>query len=303
MGGSGDREAYRPRPGGTAGPAPAGEGRYPDRHPYPNPYPDRHARPVRRTVRRTLPVLLAFAVVLGGLAYFGDDLRELLGTAPGSPRSRAATHGLHERAEPIDARCAGLPKDLDADAEASLTAFGRCLDRMWTSTLDRAGTEYAPPEQVRLVTSPSRAACGTGEHDWAGIYCSDSRVVNVLVEDGAVFPMMFTLAHEYAHHVQEVTGLADRRGSETFDEAWSRRLELQADCLAAATLRTVAPRRLERLRALAGSRDADADDDVRADHRRSHGSGASGAEWMRRGQEEGSVAACNTWGAPAGQVS
>ncbi|MFI6508313.1 neutral zinc metallopeptidase [Streptosporangium sp. NPDC050855] len=259
-------------------------------------------RTARRALRRTLPVLLAFAVVLGGLAYFGDEVRELIGTAPGSPRSQAATHGLHERAEPIDARCATLPKDLDADAGASLRAFGRCLDRMWTATLNRAGMEYEPPEQVRLVTSASRAACGTGDDDWAGIYCPDSRVVNVLIEDDEVFPMMFTLAHEYAHHVQEVTGLADRRGSEAFDEAWSRRLELQADCLAAATLRQVAPRRLERLRALAGPQDG-ADDDVRADHRRSHGSGASGAEWMRRGQQEGSVAACNTWGAPADQVS
>ncbi|MGC5012775.1 neutral zinc metallopeptidase [Streptosporangium sp. DT93] len=255
------------------------------------------------TARRTVPILLAFAIVVGGLAYFGDDLRELIGTAPGSPRSQAATHGLHERTEPIDARCATLPKDLDADPEASLTALGRCLDRMWTATLERAGTEYTPPDEVRLVTSPSESACGTDEHDWSGIYCSDSRVVNVLVEGDAVFPMMFTLAHEYAHHVQEVTGLSGRRGSEAFDEAWSRRLELQADCLAAATLRTVTPRRLERLRVLAGSRDDDADDDVRADHRRSHGSGASGAEWMRRGQESGSVAACNTWGVPAGQVS
>jgi hypothetical protein len=35
----------------------------------------------------------------------------------------------------------------------------------------------------------------------------------------------------------------------------------------------------------------------------SHGSGASSAAWMLRGGRAGTMAACNTWGAPADQVS
>ncbi|MET8047046.1 neutral zinc metallopeptidase [Streptosporangium sp. NPDC005286] len=253
-------------------------------------------------IRRVLPMLLAFAVILGGLAYLGGDLRELLGTAPGSPRSAAATHRLYEETGPIDARCGTLPGNLDADARASLKALAGCLDRMWADTLARAGIDYAPPEEVRLIAVPEAAACGIDDYDWAGIYCPDSHVVNVLVEDEPAFPMMFTLAHEYAHHVQEVSGIADQRGSEAFDEAWSRRLELQADCLAAATLRIATPRRLENLRGFAGH-DSGAEDGAEAGYRQSHGSGASSAEWMRRGQEGGTVASCNTWGAPAERVS
>ncbi|MBG0828300.1 neutral zinc metallopeptidase [Planomonospora sp. ID67723] len=60
--------------------------------------------------------------------------------------------------------------------------------------------------------------------------------------------MMFTLAHECAHHVQAVVGISAQDGSEVFDEAWSRRLELQADCLAAAALRDVQPYLLNDLR-------------------------------------------------------
>ncbi|WP_326636466.1 neutral zinc metallopeptidase [Streptosporangium sp. NBC_01755] len=253
-------------------------------------------------IRRVLPTLLAFAVISGGLVYLGDDLRELLGTAPGSPRSVAAKHRLYEETGPIDARCGTLPRNLDADARASLKALSGCLDRMWAVTLAKAGIDYAAPEEVRLIAASEEAACGIDDYDWAGVYCPDSHVVNVLVEDERVFPMMFTLAHEYAHHVQEVSGIADQGGSEAFDEAWSRRLELQADCLAAATLRIAAPRRLKSLRGFAG-RDSGAEDDTEAAYRQSHGSGASRAEWMRHGQEGGTVAACNTWGAPAEQVS
>ncbi|MGS2646436.1 neutral zinc metallopeptidase [Streptosporangium sp. LJ11] len=265
---------------------------------------DWEAREPRRSgmVRRVLPTLLAFAVVLGGLAYLGGDLRELLGTAPGSSRSAAATHRLYQETRPVDGRCGTLPRDLDADLTTSLEALGGCLDRMWAATLARAGIDYEPPEEVRLVDAPEEAACGIDDYDWAGIYCPEPRVVNVLVEGERAFPMMFTLAHEYAHHVQEVSGIADRRGSEAFDEAWSRRLELQADCLAAVTLRAAAPRRLESLRRLAG-RGSGADEGVEAGYRQSHGSGASSAEWMRRGQEGGTVGSCNTWAAPAESVS
>ncbi|MDP9860743.1 MULTISPECIES: neutral zinc metallopeptidase [Streptosporangium] len=256
----------------------------------------------RGAIRRTLPAALAFAIILGGLAYLGGDLQALIGTAPGSPRSAAATHRLYEESGPVDGRCDTLPPDPDADVGRTLRALSRCLDRMWAATLAEADLDYARPGEVRLVDRPREAACGTDDHGWAGIYCPEGRVVNVLVEEGRAFPMMFTLAHEYAHHVQEISGIADRRGSEVFDEAWSRRLELQADCLAAAALRTVGPILLrEQRRWLArGGEEADG---RQAESRESHGSGASSAAWMLRGQKEGTVRACNTWSAPADQVS
>ncbi|MBG0813054.1 neutral zinc metallopeptidase [Planomonospora sp. ID82291] len=177
---------------------------------------------------------------------------------------------------------------------------------MWRATLKPAGVDYEPPEETRLIATPEEAACGIDDFDWAGIYCERERIVNVLTEDGGerrdTFGMMFTLAHEYAHHVQQLTGIADREGSEVFDEAWSRRFELQADCLAAASLRTVRPYLLNELRrgAAAGRDEADAGADAA---RRSHGSGASGARWMLRGQKKGTIAGCNTWKAPADEVS
>ncbi|GAA2865951.1 hypothetical protein GCM10010517_25350 [Streptosporangium fragile] len=251
-------------------------------------------------IRRVLPTALAFVVILSGLAYLRGDLRELIGTAPGSPHSAAATHRLYETG-PVDGRCETLPEEIDADIRATLRTLTGCLDRMWAATLAQADLAYSPPAEVRLVATPEEAACGIEDYDWAGIYCPDGRVVNVLVEDRRAFPMMFTLAHEYAHHVQEISGIAGRRGPEVFDEAWSRRLELQADCMAAATLRIVEPRRLRNLSRLAGQ-DSGTQSQEPA-YRQSHGSGANSARWMRRGQQAGTVEACNTWAAPAEQVS
>ncbi len=257
-------------------------------------------------IRRMFPAALAFAVVLGGIAYLRGDLRELLGTVPGSPGSAAATHHLYRETGPVDARCDTLPGDPDADVRKTLNALSRCLDRMWTATLAEADVGYERPEEVRLVADPGEAACGTDDHDWAGVYCPDRRVVNVLVEDDRALTMMFTLAHEYAHHVQEISGLADQRGPEVFDEAWSRRLELQADCLAAVTLRSVGrgagPDAVDNQLLLAES-ESDAVDEQAEGYRRSHGSGASSAAWIRRGRHGGTVASCNTWGVPADQVS
>ncbi|GIH74740.1 neutral zinc metallopeptidase [Planobispora longispora] len=278
----------------------------------------------RGAVRRILPVMLVFAVVVGGTVYLRGDLQNLLGTAPGSARSAVATHSFHSESGPVGGRCEGLPEELDADADATLTALARCLDRMWEAVLEPAGVDYEEPAEVRLVGSPEEAACGTEDFDWAGIYCGGEAVVNVLVEggpddgsgdgsddgsddgsgDGEVFPVMFTLAHEYAHHVQAIVGISAQDGSEVFDEAWSRRLELQADCLAAAALRDVQPYLLNDLRrSLAHGTETDATEEDAAEQRASHGSSRSGALWMLRGQREGTVGACNTWKAPEGEVS
>ena len=125
-------------------------------------------------IRRVLPTALAFAVVIGGLAYLGGDLRELLGTAPGSPRSAAATNRVYEETGPVDARCDTLPKDVDADPATSLRALSKCLDRMWAVTLEQAGLDYERPREVRLVATRDKAACGIEDHDGRGSTVSGS---------------------------------------------------------------------------------------------------------------------------------
>ncbi|MDF5752525.1 neutral zinc metallopeptidase [Spongiactinospora sp. TRM90649] len=254
----------------------------------------------RGVIRRLLPAAAAFALVLGVVVFFYPQLREVLGTEAGSPRSGAATHPLYS-ASPVPSHCE-LPKDRDADVRRTLGELSRCLDRMWTATLRAAGYEYEPPGEVNLVETAAESSCGRDDDGWAGIYCPETRSVNVLLDASWAFSDMFTLAHEYAHHVQEISGIADQNGSEIFDEAWSRRLELQADCMAAAAMREIDSEAVAMVRAAAGHPGADAEE-AWAAHRKTHGSARNSAAWIKRGERQGTIGACNTWAAPQDQVS
>ncbi|MCG5215950.1 neutral zinc metallopeptidase [Streptosporangium soli] len=256
-------------------------------------------------LRRLLPIAAAFALIAGGVVVLSPDLRELLGTAAGSPRSGAATHELYSTGK-VTSRCE-VPRMRDEISEEDLVkalrSLAPCLDRSWAEVLGSAGYDYEPPGEVNLVRSPEEAACGKDDDDWSGIYCPESNSVNVLIDDnGWAFYTMFTLAHEYAHHVQEISGIADQRGPEVFDEAWSRRLELQADCLAAVSLRGIEPEPVDQMGDADGAQ-ADDQDLEWAKHRESHGSASSSAAWIRLGMREGTIGACNTWAAPEERVS
>lgn len=255
--------------------------------------PTRRPSGGRSLIRRLLPPALVFAVVLAALAVFHPRLREALGTTP-SPGPAVVTRELAAAGVVVVEGC-DLPRDRDAEVRRTLWRLARCLDDAWTATLRRVNRVYEPPADVNLVTSRAEASCGTEDSDWAGIYCPGNRTINVLVEQDWAFTAMFTLAHEYAHHVQEIVGISSA-GRE--DEAWSRRLELQADCLAAVMLREVDPG------GLAVMRNAGEEDEERAvPERRTHGSARNSAEWIARGQREGTVAACDTWSASESEVS
>jgi len=234
-------------------------------------------------------------VILAALAVFHPRLREVLGTTP-PPGPDVATRELAAVGVVVIERCE-LPHDRDADVRRTLWSLAGCLDDAWTTALRRVNRVYEPPVAVNLVASREEASCGAKDRDWAGIYCPGSRTINVLVEQDWAFTAMFTLAHEYAHHVQEIVGISgDGRG----DEAWSRRLELQADCLAAVMLREVDPGGLAVMRNAGVSGEGEGHT---LSERRTHGSAHNSAEWIARGQREGTVAACDTWSAPASEVS
>ncbi|MEV7005928.1 neutral zinc metallopeptidase [Streptosporangium sp. NPDC051022] len=262
-----------------------------------NPLDRTREEPQFGVVRRTLGYLFAFAFIAAAF-YFGGHFEGASGPASGSSVQAAVTQRLYRETGPIDARCDPLPGTLEA--ESTLNALSLCLDRMWSATLAKAGVPYQQPE-IRLVATPAEAACTTDEYDWSGIYCSDLRVINILSE-ASVLQMMFTLAHEYAHHAQELGGTAGAQWMMEGGEEWSRRFELQADCLAAVTLRTAAPGVLAVTRQLAEDA-ADAVDDRERAYRRGHGSPVHSAAWIGRGEQGGAMASCDTWEVPAGQVS
>ncbi|WP_232832072.1 neutral zinc metallopeptidase [Nocardiopsis sp. FIRDI 009] len=205
----------------------------------------------------------------------------------------------------------------EVDAPESMETFlhrvADCLDDAWSTQFARAGIPFEPPSRV-FWEEPGVSPCRAYPSAAGAFYCRASRSIYIGTADvvekwnGATESVVYAslLAHEYAHHVQGESGLLEyyherRRQEEDPLErnSWTRRSELQANCLAGAflgSIRVSYPLDDDDLRALLDDAAATAD---RADgdaEERTHGSADNGVWWTRRGWEEQTAGACNTWG-------
>jgi predicted metalloprotease len=157
--------------------------------------------------------------------------------------ARGHAQGSGADAEPFPPHvvlAAGAEPDVHGDRHdlRALQLLGG-MNAMWQRAFAAAGWEYEAP----LIEPRSGAAehsCGKDSHGWAGIYCSrDRRIVIDLAGRkahratvGAAQAddlLAYVLAHEVAHHVQNLRG---RFAAVTRDEIV--RVELHAQCLAGA---------------------------------------------------------------------
>ncbi len=185
-----------------------------------------------------------------------------------------------------------------------------CLDATWTSYFKKAKLPFRKPsmEFIHKSTVKTRA-CGSIDGFWGGAYCQQTQGIVVLVDgwmleyEGTPF-LFYVLAHEYGHHVQQRAGIIKAHDKLTPKDTkkayrWHARLELQADCLSGAYLRSIwasTGRDSYDWKELLTYIKEDMGDPV-------HGTGKSRAAWTDRGFKAGSPSACNTYKAPASQVA
>ena len=195
-------------------------------------------------------------------------------------------------------------------------------EEAWTQIFRDHGSTYQPPTLV-LFTQATQSACGVGQSAMGPFYCpADQRVYLDLSffreldeRFGAPgdFAQAYVVAHEVGHHVQTITGVSEqvqgaRRGvSEREGNELSVRQELQADCYAG-VWGYYAQRRglLEAGDAEEGLEAAAAIGDDRLQRQSqgrvvpesfTHGSSQQRVEWLRRGMQNGSIEACDTFSA------
>lgn len=187
-----------------------------------------------------------------------------------------------------------------------------CLDDAWRTALTGAGLRWSSP-RMNLAEHPGEVFCGDFEAaDFTAAYCPDSEMIFLpidrltRVDRGSAAVHLGVFAHEYAHHVQATVGILeaayqreDQLGRDTADgEELSRRTELQADCFAGLFLAAAAGR---------GSISRHLAESAVNTFRygtlaKTHGPGSRQHAWARRGYEQRTAAACNTWAAPASEV-
>jgi predicted metalloprotease len=153
----------------------------------------------------------------------------------------------------LEDQTAGSGQDLSEECQTGADALERqdCLmvayvnsiQDYWTDEYQRRGQTYEPATTT-FFTDQVNTGCGFASSQVGPFYCP--RDSNVYIDlgffdelnerfgaQGGDFAPAYVLAHEYGHHIQNLTGTLERsQGDATGAESGAVRTELQADCFA-----------------------------------------------------------------------
>ena len=250
---------------------------------------------------------LGLVVVLVSL-FFGVDPSQLLnGAGPAPDRQVRQDVG----------KCAD-----NADCDFARRVIGSAED-VWSPLLQQQGVRFTPAI-FTPYDNATPTGCGTGQSSAGPFYCpGDAHIYLDLTffdelsqRFGAPgqFARAYVIAHEYGHHIQNLTGVMDRRGSmgsygpQSGADSDSVRTELQADCYAGvwAFHANQQSHMIESgdvegaIKAASGV----GDDTLQKESKGyvvpdsfTHGTSAQRVRWFQRGLEGGRMDACDTFSA------
>jgi|GEM_PF-1558870 len=169
------------------------------------------------------------------------------------------------------------------------------IDRYWQETFADAGAAYAPPGIV-VVDRPMATGCGYVEPRPNAFYCPPDLAIYLVpsfLDDQQArfgdYAPIAVFAHEWGHHVQQITGIVKGPGG-------SKDHELQADCLTGAfTARADELGLLDAgdfIEALSSAIDAGDPTGLPEDHPGAHGTGEERIKSLTRGWGGGPVYGC-----------
>jgi predicted metalloprotease len=140
-----------------------------------------------------------------------------------------------------------VPKGAPADEMGQFVSkILGSTEKVWGNIFQQSNSQYRPPTLV-LYDGQVRSACGMGQSAMGPFYCSGDhklyidlaffRDLQTRFRAPGDFAQAYVIAHEVAHHVQNLTGAfkkmeAARGRSQAEDNRISVRMELQADCYA-----------------------------------------------------------------------
>ena len=188
------------------------------------------------------------------------------------------------------------------------------VQMMWDDIFTASGSDY-PEATMVLFSGATQSACGGADSRIGPHYCPPDQNIYIDLDFfrdletrfGAAgdFAEAYVIAHEVAHHVQNVTGLSAevRRLQQENPEdrnSSSVSLELQADCLAGVWAGTAADQGLldpGDIEEALGAAAAVGDDRLGNDSPESwtHGSSEDRMFWFREGFDTGDPNACDTF--------
>jgi uncharacterized protein len=206
------------------------------------------------------------------------------------------------------------------------------IDDRWSEIFQASGQSYTGPRIVLFRDVTNGGRCGMAQSAMGPFYCAPDKTIFLdtgffrEVEtrfrgcsgNACKFTAAYFIAHEAGHHIQNLLGIIPRvmrlqlqAGSEAEVNALQVKVELQADCLSGVW----ANREEKKRPGLLEAGDIDAvlttataigDDTLQRQATGrvvpdsfTHGSAAQRKQWFMTGYQQGTVQACNTFGAGA----
>jgi uncharacterized protein len=266
-------------------------------------------------------------IVLGLVSYaFGIDPRILIGGAEILNGGGSQAPSYQTDRGPAKT---GAPTD---EMGSMISGILGEIDDRWSEIFQASGQSYTGPKIVLFRNATNGGRCGMAQSAMGPFYCPPER--KIFLDTGffrevetrfhgcsgnaCKFTAAYIIAHEAGHHIQNllgilprVTALQQQAGSKTASNALQVKVELQADCLSGVWVNHEAKKRPNFLEA--GDIDAAlttasaiGDDTLQRQATGrvvpdsfTHGSAAQRKQWFMTGYQQGTVQACNTFGAGA----
>jgi hypothetical protein len=194
------------------------------------------------------------------------------------------------------------------------------VQKTWKELLpEQTGRQYQPAKLV-LFRDYTQSGCGVAQSQTGPFYCpADGKVyidlsfwdeLRHLGGSNADFAQAYVVAHELGHRVQDILGIEQKVQHLSSQDPSERNslsvdLELQADCLAGVWAHSTEQRQIVHDADITSGLQAAAavgDDHLQRMQRGTvspesftHGSSAQRVGWFKRGLQQGTVAACNTF--------
>jgi uncharacterized protein len=267
-------------------------------------------------------------IVLGLISYaFGIDPRILIGGAQILNGSGQAPSYQSDRSSTSASN--GVPKDQMGDMISAI--LGEIDDR-WSEIFQAAGQTYTGPKIVLFRNVTNGGRCGMAQSAMGPFYCPPER--KIFLDTGffrevetrfhgcsggaCKFTSAYIIAHEAGHHVQNLLGILPRvtaqqqaAGSKAAANAMQVKIELQADCLSGVWVNREAKKRPGFIEpgdidGALQTASAIGDDTLQRQATGrvvpdsfTHGSAEQRKRWFMNGYQQGTVKACDTFGAGA----